>query len=86
MELTLDEHVKAVLEFMQERIPTSKLVGVAEKMPEMARLLWDRYPQESVDALSLIVTKRCPSQPDASESVPALEYVGDGSAVEAVVR
>lgn len=53
MELTLDEHVKAVLEFMQERIPVSKLLGVSERLPGMAKLLWDRYPQESVMVLTL---------------------------------
>jgi hypothetical protein len=49
----LDDDVKVVLEFMQEKIPASKLVGVAERMPQIAKLLWDRYPQEAVTALSL---------------------------------
>lgn len=53
MELILDEHTKAVLEFMQERIPASKLVGVADRIPQMAKLLWDRYPQEAVTAVEL---------------------------------
>jgi hypothetical protein len=53
MELILDDHVKAVLEFMQERIPACKLVGVAERMPHIAKLLWDRYPQEAVTAVEL---------------------------------
>jgi hypothetical protein len=86
MELILDEHIKAVLEFMQGQIPASKLVGVAERMPQIAKLLWDRYPQEAVDALSLTVTKKRPSQSDANEFVPVLPCAGDGSVVEAGVR
>ena len=53
MELILDEEMKAVLEFMQRHIPASKLMGVAERLPQMAKLLWDRYPQEAVTAVEL---------------------------------
>ncbi len=67
MELSLDEHVKSVLEFMQEKVPAGKLVGVAERLPEMARLLWDRYPQESLAAMSLVLVKT--GQESQSQSV-----------------
>lgn len=53
MELILDEDVKSVLEFMQSHIPAGKLTVVAERLPEMERLLWDRYPQEPLTALQL---------------------------------
>jgi hypothetical protein len=51
--LQVDEHLQQVLEFMQESVPASKLVQIAEKLPEMARLLWSRYSQEPVVAVSL---------------------------------
>lgn len=50
---TIDPDVQAVLEFMQRSVPSFKLLGIAESMPEMARLLWSRYPQEPVVAVSL---------------------------------
>jgi hypothetical protein len=53
MKITLDEHLQLVLEHMQQNIPTSKLVGVAEKLPDMARLLWSRYSQEPFHAIEL---------------------------------
>jgi hypothetical protein len=53
MPFEVDEHLKSVLEFMQRSIPTCKLVGIAEKMPEMARLLWGHYSQEPVKPLLL---------------------------------
>jgi hypothetical protein len=53
MELILDDDLKSVVEFMQSNIATSKLVGIAESLPKMAKLLWDRYPQEPIAGLSL---------------------------------
>jgi hypothetical protein len=53
MKITLDEHLQSVLEYMQQNIPTNKLVGVAEKLPDMARLLWSRYSQEPFHAVEL---------------------------------
>jgi hypothetical protein len=50
MQLVLDVHVKAVVEFMQSNIPTAKLIGVAESLPKIGRLLWDGYEQEPFDA------------------------------------
>ena len=53
MTIKLDEHLKSVLEYMQQNIPTSKLVGIAEKLPDMARLLWSNYSQEPFSAITL---------------------------------
>lgn len=53
MELLLNEETKVVLEFMQANIPTSKLLGVAESIPDVARLLWSGYPQEPLHVLQL---------------------------------
>lgn len=46
MELVLDPDVKMVAEFMQSRIAASKLVGTADGIAQLARLLWSGYPQE----------------------------------------
>lgn len=54
MKINLDAHLQAVLEYMQQNVPTGKLVGVAEKLPDMARLLWaDTYPREPFSAIEL---------------------------------
>jgi hypothetical protein len=53
MKITVDEHLQSVLEFMQETVPTSKLVGVAEKLPDMARLLWSDFSQEPFSGIRL---------------------------------
>jgi len=53
MKIKLDEHLQLLLEYMQQNIPTSKLVGVAEKLPDMARLLWSDYSQEPFRAIEL---------------------------------
>jgi len=52
-EFALDEDVKAVLGFMQDNIPASRLVAVAGVLPEIARLLWSSEAQEPVQALKL---------------------------------
>jgi len=53
LEIIIDESVKLILETMQSRIPTNKLIGVADCLPQMARLLWKDYPQEPCSAISL---------------------------------
>lgn len=70
MEITLDESLKIILETMQSHIPTNKLVGVADCLPQMARLLWSHYPQEPFVGLSLNVvplSTSCEKQPAATE-------------------
>jgi hypothetical protein len=80
MELICDPDVQAVLEFMQERIPACRLVASAEGLPQLARLLWGHFPQESCRHLRLEVPKLRPLQSVASESSPGPEYADDGSA------
>jgi hypothetical protein len=53
MQLTADKDVKAVLEFMQEKVPASKLVAVADQVSELARLLWGHYPADEITPLQL---------------------------------
>jgi len=88
MEFKVDEHLQLVLEFMQSNFPASKLIGIAEKLPEMARLLWGHFEQEPVCSLLLSVPKTLehPSRLFSSESSPEKKCVGDGSVVEADVR
>lgn len=51
MKISLDSDVQSVLEYMQQNIPASKLVGIAETLPDMARLLWSRYSREPFHAI-----------------------------------
>lgn len=67
MQVVLDEHVKSVLEFMQTNIPATKLVAVADSLPQMAKLLWAQLSQEPVTPMALQPTKRNTSQSNAPE-------------------
>jgi hypothetical protein len=81
-DLVFDNDLKLVLEFMQDNIPVAKLTGVADALPQMARLLWSSYPQEPVIAASFFIAKECnPSPLPASECVPVLGNAGGGSVV-----
>lgn len=85
MELTIDCDVQEVLEFMQGHIPACKLVGVAENVAAMARLLWAHNPQEPVRSISLTYLGPVGAQPRAAtESCPDTVNAGDGSEVGAV--
>jgi hypothetical protein len=55
LQLIADADVQRVLEFMQTNIPAGKLIGVANSIPEIARLLWTHHPQEPVAAIRLVV-------------------------------
>jgi hypothetical protein len=46
MQLVTDEHLRSVLEFMWGNVPSENVLGVAEAIPQMARLLWATDPQE----------------------------------------
>jgi hypothetical protein len=76
-ELKIDGHVRQVLAFMQSNIPVHKLVGIAERLPELARLLWDHYPQEPVIPISMRGTPLI-----ATESDLGRPDVGGGSVAE----
>jgi hypothetical protein len=80
MQLVVDDHLKAVLEFMQTNVPASKLIGLAESLPQMARLLWGHVPQEPVCALFI-----GGSQPTASGCVPEKLCADDDSEAAKVV-
>jgi hypothetical protein len=54
LDISTDRDVKAVLEFMQKNITASKLVGIAEALPGIARLRWSHNPQEPVQSLTLV--------------------------------
>jgi hypothetical protein len=84
MQIKVNEDAKSVLEFMQANVPTERLVGVADVLPQMARLLWAKYPQEPCVGISLVgngITSD--SLPSASESSPGPSCVGGGSVVGA---
>ena len=57
MDLVLDSDIKAVLEYMQANVPASKLIGVAERVQELARPLWGQFPQEPCHSISLVSPK-----------------------------
>jgi hypothetical protein len=79
--LQIDEHLQRLLEFMQDTIPANKLVGIAEKVPIMARLLWGHNPQEPVSSVSLTCLDLADGRLlDASESDPGGVCAGGDSA------
>jgi hypothetical protein len=58
--VSIDVDVQAVLEFVQERVPASKRIGVVENLPQMARLLWGHCPQEPVCSVVVELPKSGP--------------------------
>lgn len=53
MNLEIDQDVKMVAEFMQERIAASRLKGVADGLAAIAPLLWGCYQPEQIEVLRL---------------------------------
>jgi len=53
----MDKDLRAVVEFMQENVECSKLMTIADALPQLSRLLWGSFPQESVEVLSVRPTK-----------------------------
>ena len=53
MTMEVDDDIKAVAEFMQERIEASRLVSVAEGLAAVAPLLWGRHPRKEVAVIQL---------------------------------
>jgi len=89
LNFAIDGDVKAVLEFMQENIPTEKLLGIAEKLPELARLLWAGFPQEPCTAISLERSKTAEQNrtpPVSTESSRVPPCVDDDSVAAMVCR
>ena len=44
MKFVVDEHLQLVLEYIQLNVPVAKLIGVSERLPELARLLVGSFP------------------------------------------
>ena len=86
MQFEIDPDVQAVLEFMQGRIQACKLVGIAEALPQIAKLLWGHNPQEPVRVVSLEITclGRADVQPRDANVLLGVTGADDDSAVEAV--
>ena len=81
MRFEVDSDVQSVLEFMQSQIQACKLVGVAEALPQMARLLWNHNQQEPVHPCSLTYLGLADVQPPVSSgSGLGTVNAGDGSA------
>jgi hypothetical protein len=53
MELTIDDDVKRVAEFMQSNLPAAKLVAAASSLAAIAPLLWGHFEPTSIAALRL---------------------------------
>jgi hypothetical protein len=68
MQLVTDEHVRSVLEFMWGNVPPEKVIGVAEAIPQMARLLWSNDPQESFSPIRLELGPEAKSLSSCSQS------------------
>lgn len=54
-ELVMDEHLRKVAEFMRENLPVAKRVAVANALPDLAKILWDRpnWPKEEIVPLEI---------------------------------
>ena len=65
MELILDTDVQMVLETMQRNISAEKLVGVADVLPQLARILWGRYASAPVHGCELRSEPICGLQSNA---------------------
>ncbi len=58
MQIEVNRDVKAVLEFMKDKVPAERAIGVADALPNMARLLWSNCPQEPCTPMFLSVPKQ----------------------------
>jgi hypothetical protein len=54
MNITIDDDVRAVAEFMQSSIATARLRSVANSVNALAPLLWGHYATEEVRAIALV--------------------------------
>lgn len=70
MKIKMDDDLQSVLEFMQQNIRASKLVGVADKLPHMARALWSEYTQEPFRSMEL-ESELSPSIPSSERTQPS---------------
>jgi hypothetical protein len=84
MEAVIDPDVKAVVEFMQGKIETRKLVGVAENLRAMAPILWGHYDSVRVTGIALEpdLIRKSGTLSAANELSLGRMCVGDGFAGE----
>ena len=89
MKVVVDEHLQIVLEFMQRSMPAWKLIGIAEALPQMARLLWGGVPQEPCTVVAFSLPKTVgqnPTRQASTESSPVLACEHGGSEAEVICR
>jgi hypothetical protein len=83
-QLIADEDVQAVLEFMQAKVATCKLVQVAQSVAEIGAVLWAGYRAEKFVPLTLTYSDQVGVlQPSANGSALARIGADGGSGVEA---
>ena len=88
MELVVDRDVKAVLEFMWANTPPPKVLGVAEVIPQFARILWATEPQEPFSSIRLEIDPAVKKAAENQSQQASTEFslapicVGDGSVAE----
>lgn len=69
LSLRIDPDVQSVLAFMQQNIDSAKLVGVAQSIPGLAKLLWGGWQQGPVRTVALVLPKTGLSQSPANATV-----------------
>lgn len=83
-EIHLDEHVQKMLTYMQRNVPTHKLIGVADAIQKSARLLWEQYPQEPLQGMTLCEASIVREIPPASIESCQAPVGADGDSVAAI--
>lgn len=90
MAIEIDSEVEAVVEFMAQSIPASRLVAVANGLAALAPSLWGGYESEGIAPLRLVSSPiRDDRRKPASSSESGLEpgcADGGSVAVAAVLR
>ena len=77
MDLNIDPNLKAVAEFMQERLPANQLVAVANGLATIAPLLWGHYKGEEIVPLRLVSPPPTAYQPMAWPTPNTIPYEPD---------
>lgn len=65
MRIKVDPDVERVAEFMDQNFPVERMVGIAAGLYALAHLVWARYEQRPVQALSLVDGPGLPDAPHA---------------------
>jgi hypothetical protein len=68
MNITIDDDVRAVVEFMQSSIPAARLCSVADGLHALAPLLWGHVAREEVKTIALVAS---PISPDGRHKLPS---------------